>query len=534
MCGAKEGRTRMQRRWTVWWSLACLAVGGAGCSLTLFGDEPGDGDAGPTDADGGTDVEDGADVVLPDGADVPVSVCGNRTVDDGEECDDGNVTPDDGCENDCSWSCENEADCDDGVFCNGRESCTGHVCLESTTPPTGACTTSDGLPGLCAGGECVLATCGDSRVDEGEECDDGNDDNSDACLDNCRSATCGDGYIHIGGEDCDAAAPRACTTSCGTSGTQSCIDCTWEASCVPPPETCDSRDEDCDGATDEEVWCPIAAGTTEQLNDVWFAADGSSGFAVGNNGIIRRWNGAAWSDSDSDVTDDLLAVWGASANQVWAGGGNLTTGRLLYWNGTSWAPQLGVGGTGAVHDLWGRSATDVWLVQGPVSMMSSRGRIYHRTSSGWTAVDNPVDHALYGICGLGSLELSIVGHEGTVLLLTSRGATSIGPRSVGALRACLDATVGRAVEWVFGDSGQILSYESTTWTSLPALTRENLRSAWNGWVVGDGGTILRGPDWRPVVSGTAQPLRGVHGYEAGSVQHVFAVGAMGTILHWHD
>ncbi|MBD3279698.1 MAG: hypothetical protein GF390_03235 [Candidatus Pacebacteria bacterium] len=47
------------------------------------------------------------------------------------------------------------------------------------------------------------AICGDGDTDPGEECDDGNSSNQDACLNNCTDADCGDGYIWIGQEECD-------------------------------------------------------------------------------------------------------------------------------------------------------------------------------------------------------------------------------------------------------------------------------------------------------------------------------------------
>ena len=39
-------------------------------------------------------------------------------------------------------------------------------------------------------------------MSDGEECDDENDNNNDACLNTCKNATCGDGFIGPG-EDCD-------------------------------------------------------------------------------------------------------------------------------------------------------------------------------------------------------------------------------------------------------------------------------------------------------------------------------------------
>ncbi len=64
------------------------------------------------------------------------------------------------------------------------------------------------------------AVCGDGVLDAGEECDDGNGDNSDACLDSCTAAQCGDGFVRTGVEACDDgvansdAAADACRTDC--------------------------------------------------------------------------------------------------------------------------------------------------------------------------------------------------------------------------------------------------------------------------------------------------------------------------------
>ena len=51
---------------------------------------------------------------------------------------------------------------------------------------------------------CVTASCGDGFVQDGvEECDDGNDDDTDDCVAGCIAATCGDGFVQDGVEECD-------------------------------------------------------------------------------------------------------------------------------------------------------------------------------------------------------------------------------------------------------------------------------------------------------------------------------------------
>src|SRR3989338_2791228 len=45
--------------------------------------------------------------------------------------------------------------------------------------------------------------CGDGRVDFGEQCDDGNTNNNDACKNDCTNNICGDGFVNPAAEQCD-------------------------------------------------------------------------------------------------------------------------------------------------------------------------------------------------------------------------------------------------------------------------------------------------------------------------------------------
>ena len=40
-----------------------------------------------------------------------------------------------------------------------------------------------------------VARCGDESAKSVEACDDGNDEQTDSCLNDCTEATCGDGYV---------------------------------------------------------------------------------------------------------------------------------------------------------------------------------------------------------------------------------------------------------------------------------------------------------------------------------------------------
>jgi cysteine-rich repeat protein len=56
---------------------------------------------------------------------------------------------------------------------------------------------------------CAVPTCGDGVVQAGEECDDGNADDTDGCTSRCFFAKCGDGFVHAGVEQCDGGPANA-------------------------------------------------------------------------------------------------------------------------------------------------------------------------------------------------------------------------------------------------------------------------------------------------------------------------------------
>lgn len=94
-------------------------------------------------------------------------------------CPRGNVCTADGC-----------ASPADVAACNGIEN--GEACLPAS-----------GTVGICQGGACRTGLCGNSAVDIGEVCDDGNQMSADGCRADCRKIErCGDAELDSG-EACD-------------------------------------------------------------------------------------------------------------------------------------------------------------------------------------------------------------------------------------------------------------------------------------------------------------------------------------------
>ncbi len=169
--------------------------------------------------------------------------CGNRIVQPGEGCDDGNLTSGDGCDGRClsDETCGNgyrdpgEA-CDAGAAnadtpdATCRTTCLGPACGDGVTDPGRGETCDDGnqVPGDGCTFACIVESCGNGIVDffAGEQCDDGEAANSDApdahCRPTCLFPSCGDGVRDPGrdeacddGVDANSELPNAtCRTDC--------------------------------------------------------------------------------------------------------------------------------------------------------------------------------------------------------------------------------------------------------------------------------------------------------------------------------
>jgi cysteine-rich repeat protein len=131
-------------------------------------------------------------------------VCGDKVVSADEECDDGDLDPNNGCTPDCEWTCKNNADCGGGDECSSSGTCKpDHTCSVQAVADETLCDNGDGW---CKNGTCVPYKCGDGIVDKnlGEDCDDGDQNGTDEseCSLQCTVTRCGNGIIE-GDEQCD-------------------------------------------------------------------------------------------------------------------------------------------------------------------------------------------------------------------------------------------------------------------------------------------------------------------------------------------
>ncbi len=149
----------------------------------------------PTNTDAATDAATDGPLGLDSGTDAGTDAgpppCGNQTVDDGEECDDGNQQDDDSCANDCTLN---------------------PLCGDGTTESPEECDDGNNHSGDGCSGACTEEACGNARLDPGEVCD-----GSPGCATTCDAVTtCGNGMLD-GSEQCDLGDVTAwdgCSAAC--------------------------------------------------------------------------------------------------------------------------------------------------------------------------------------------------------------------------------------------------------------------------------------------------------------------------------
>jgi cysteine-rich repeat protein len=141
------------------------------------------------------------------------------------------------------------------------------------------------------------AICGDGRVEQGEECDQGAlNDAAGACTTSCTVAACGDGFVQKGVEACDDGNQQdgdGCNNDCVVSGTPA-----WT--------------ESYDGAANgQDVWNSVAVDTT---GSSIYVAGSEATADQGLNAVVRRYDAAGkvlWTQSyngAANLDDQAIGV----------------------------------------------------------------------------------------------------------------------------------------------------------------------------------------------------------------------------------
>jgi hypothetical protein len=111
---------------------------------------------------------------------------------------------------------------------------------------------------------------------------------------------------------------------------------------------------------DSSAWTAPTSPTSQQLNAV-SGTSASDVWAVGNAGTIVHWDGSNWSTVTSGTSNNLTGVWARSASEVYAVGAG---GTVLRYDGSAWAPMAVLSASGQSYSGISGSSSGFALVTG--------------------------------------------------------------------------------------------------------------------------------------------------------------------------
>lgn len=236
------------------------------------------------------------------------------------------------------------------------------------------------------------------------------------------------------------------------------------------------------------TWEPVDVDTNELVRDIWGTSDGEEMFLVGNDGLIRHYNGEDWISFPSTPDDDtnLHSVWGTRTNNVWSVG---KYGTILHYDGLTWEGQDSPT-TKDLYGLWGRNADSIFAV-------GVDGTIIQYENSNWRKIESPTFESLFAIWGT--------------------------PESDDI--------------WAAGRNGTLVHFDGDEWHAIHGFASEHLYQIWgtgpdNLFVVGENRQVLHlnGGKWSRIpIRPPSDWLRGVWGT---SENDVFVAGENGTVQHY--
>ena len=272
------------------------------------------------------------------------------------------------------------------------------------------------------------------------------------------------------------------------------------------------------------LWTLAARGAS--FGTQFLAVHGSSSsnvVAVGTGGVIVRFNGNSWTATVSGTARRLNGVFMESATNGFAVGAN---GTALRWNGTAWSITT----TGSTQTL-----NSIWVSGASAFAVGDNGEILRYANGAWTRQSSPTTESLLGVSGQSTANVVAVGTFGTVLSFNGTTWRAVNTGGITAdLHAVSSVSATDARMYIASDDGVLLlnggSLTHVTTPYAPLLFSVSTDPAGNVWASGQRGSTLRmtGSTWSTV--SLAPDLIDVW---STSASNSWAVGEFGFVYRWN-
>ncbi len=189
-----------------------------------------------------------------------------------------------------------------------------------------------------------------------------------------------------------------------------------------------------DGISWEPMTVPDGAGLL-----VWVFGFGPNDvYSVGVGGTFIHYDGVAWSALDSGTSEHLWGIWGRSATEMWLVGGTVGSGEpiLLGFDGFE-VEDIGIesdqnpAGANALFKIWG--------IGSKVFAVGQLGLIVEKSGSSWTRVSAgaAADDDFVALWGTSESDIVVAGGRGSSQMAVYNGTTfdTVTPTGIGGTSA---------------------------------------------------------------------------------------------------
>ncbi|MEF3698305.1 hypothetical protein [Desulfolutivibrio sp.] len=239
-----------------------------------------------------------------------------------------------------------------------------------------------------------------------------------------------------------------------------------------------------------QTWSFLAPSPTgNTINDAYSPDGGTTTYLVGDGGVILKRTGTTVTFMTSGTNSPLKGIYGRSATDIWAVGGNEATAEatdpsrsvLLHFNGAAWSSTtpptvLNWDGYYTMADVWVSSTGAAYAVSrngGPAKWNAAQSKWIFEEVTDPLGVVTQWGFQLQSIFGFSDSDIFAVGSYGTVLRRDATGWTVMAQLETGGSMSfnLLQAVWGPDADNVFasGNSGQIYRLKrsvSTSWVQV--------------------------------------------------------------------
>jgi len=256
----------------------------------------------------------------------------------------------------------------------------------------------------------------------------------------------------------------------------------------------------CQGSDNENRassdWRVVMSGQPAGLTSIW-GTSAQDIWAVGGDpddsgSTVMHFNGSAWMNLTTQTTGDLWWVFGFDGGPVFMSGEN---GLILEYKDGSFE-RMQTPGTATVYGVWGSSPTDMWAVGGNVTGGAFAWRY---DGNNWSEAEGfpPVlvrSASLFKVWGRASDDVWMVGTQGVILHYDGGRITQVASGTERNLFTVNGDGTRIAAVGGFG-TGVIVENEGDRWQDVTPASTPHVIGVWlNGdasYAVGIEGVVLR-------------------------------------------